>query len=262
MFFIFSKILWFFASPLHLLLFALGAGLYFAPRRRFGRPLATSATLALALIAFSPVSSLMLRALEDRFPARKQVMEPPRGIIVLGGAVDERIAASRGQTSLNEAAERMTEAVALARLYPQAMLVFSGGTSALLPSDVREAQVARKLWTDLGVAPERMVFEDRSRNTWENAEFTQQLVHPGNAERWLLITSAYHMPRAMGIFRALGMTPIAYPVDFRTYGNGDDLRPPGDSTLAIRNFEIALREWLGLLAYRLSGRTDTLLPGP
>ncbi len=262
MFFILSKLLWFFASPLHLVLLGLCFGLYYAPRKKFGRPLALASAIALALVAFSPISSLLLRSLEDRFPIQSQAMEPPKGIIVLGGAVDERITNSRGQASLNEAAERMTEAVALARRYPQATLVFSGGTNALIHTDVREAQVARKLWSELGVPGDRMVFEDESRNTWENAANTQKLVHPGKDERWLLITSAYHMPRAMGIFRALGMTPIAYPVDFRTYGTWEDLRPPGDSTLAIRNFEIALREWFGLFAYRLSGKTDALFPAP
>jgi uncharacterized SAM-binding protein YcdF (DUF218 family) len=262
MFFVLSKILWFFASPLHLLMVALGLGLYFAPRKNFGRPLAVAATIALALIAFSPISTLLLRSLEDRFPLQQQAMEPPKGIIVLGGAIDERITADRGQTVLNEAAERMTEAVALARLYPQAKLVFSGGTNAFVRTDVREAQVARKLWSELGVPEQRMIFEDESRNTWENAEDTQKLVHPGNDERWLLITSAYHMPRAMGIFRVLGMNPIAYPVDFRTHGTWEDLGPPADSTLAIRNFEIALREWSGLIAYRLLGKSDALFPGP
>jgi uncharacterized SAM-binding protein YcdF (DUF218 family) len=262
MFFILSKILWFFASPLHLLLLGLILGLIYAPRKKFGRPLALASTIALALVALSPISALLLRPLEDRFPRQPQAMEPPKGIIVLGGAVDERIANTRGQTSLNDAAERMTEAVALSRLYPQAKLVFSGGTSALVHTEVREAQVARKLWSELGVPEDHMIFEDESRNTWENAEYTQMLVHPGHDERWLLITSAFHMPRAMGIFRALGMNPVAYPVDFRTYGTWEDLRPPGDSTLAIRNFDIALREWLGLVAYRLSGKSDALFPGP
>ena len=107
-----------------------------------------------------------------------------------------------------------------------------------------------------------MVFEDRSRNTFENAVYTKALVKPRKGEDWLLITSAYHMPRAMGIFRALGMEPIAFPVDYRTYGDSNDFRPPADGTLAVRNFETAAREWVGLLVYRLTGKTDLLLPAP
>ncbi len=261
MFFVVSKILWFFASPLHVLLIGLGIGLSF-PGRRFGRPLALAAAAGLALTAFTPLSSAVMRPLEDRFPRQSQVMPPPKGIIVLGGAVDERIAHDRGQVSLNEAADRMTEAAALARLYPNALLVFSGGSGALLHTSIKEAQVARELWSELGVPENQMVFEDQSRNTFENALFTQKLAHPQKDERWLLITSAYHMPRAMGIFRSLGMNPVAYPVDYRTYGNAEDWRPPGDSSLAIRNFETAAREWLGLVAYRLSGKTKALFPAP
>jgi uncharacterized SAM-binding protein YcdF (DUF218 family) len=112
------------------------------------------------------------------------------------------------------------------------------------------------------VPESQMLFENRSRNTFENAAFTKELVKPRPGEDWLLVTSAYHMPRAMGIFRAQGMNPLAFPVDYRTYGNGQDFRPLADGSLAIRNFETAAREWVGLLVYRLTGKTDALLPGP
>jgi uncharacterized SAM-binding protein YcdF (DUF218 family) len=262
MFFNVSKIVWLFASPLHFLLICLIVGLLLAPRWRYGRALALAATAGLALMAFSPVSAMLLRPLEDRFPRRSEAMPPPKGIIVLGGALDERIAAARGQVATNEAAERMTAAAALARLYPQAKLVFSGGSGALVDNSAKEADVARKLWRELGVPDSQMLFEDRSRNTFENAVYTKALVKPRLGEDWLLVTSAYHMPRAMGIFRALGMEPIAFPVDYRTFGDSNDFRPPSDGTLALRNFETAAREWVGLLVYRLTGKTDALLPAP
>jgi uncharacterized SAM-binding protein YcdF (DUF218 family) len=262
MFFVVSKLFWFLASPLHFLLIALGVGLFFSSEGAFGRPLALASATALALMAFSPLGALLLRPLEDRFPIQSPIMAPPKGIIVLGGALNERNAAARGQTSLNEAAERMTAAAALSRLYPQALLVFSGGSGALLDDSVKEAEDAHGLWSELGVPENRMIFEDQSRNTYENAVFTQKLVHPQRDEKWLLVTSAFHMPRSIGIFRALGMNPVPYPVDFRTDGQPQDFRPPGDGSLAIRNVETALREWVGLLAYRLTGKTDALFPAP
>ncbi len=262
MFFVVSKLFWFLASPLHFLLIALGAGLFFTSRRFFGRPLAIAAATGLALMAFSPLGALLLRPLEDRFPVQSPTMAPPRGIIVLGGALKERTAVARGQTSLNEAAERMTAAAALARLYPQALLVFSGGSGSLVDDSVKEAETAHKLWRELGVPESQMMFEDQSRNTYENAVFTQKLVHPRTNEKWLLVTSAFHMPRSIGIFRALGMYPLAFPVDYRTDGNWEDFRPPGDGALAMRNVETALREWVGLIAYRLTGKTDNLFPAP
>ncbi|MCI4680276.1 YdcF family protein [Rhodoblastus acidophilus] len=262
MFFVASKIFWLLASPLHLLLILLLAGLILAPRWRPGRMLALAAAIVLALIVFSPASALLIRPLEDRFPERSAVMTPPKGIIVLGGAVDEGLTLARNQVALNEAAERMTEGAALARLYPQAMLVFSGGSSALIDNSAKEANVARRLWRELGVPESQMRFEDRSRNTFENAAFTKRLVNPQKGEKWLLVTSAYHMPRAMGVFRAQGMDPEAFPVDYRTFGNARDNRPPGDGARAVVIFETAAREWVGLLVYRLTGKTNALFPAP
>lgn len=262
MFFIVSKIFWFLASPLHFSLICLGVGLAAASRWSFGMALAIFGAALLALMSFSPLGSLLLRPLEDRFPRQSEIRTPPKGIIVLGGALDERISRARGQVALNDAAERLTEAAALARLFPDAVLVFSGGSGSLLDGSIKEAEAAHKFWSQLGVPERQMVFENSSRNTYENAVFTQKLVRPRDDENWLLITSAFHMPRSMGIFRALGMNPTAYPVDYRTFGNLDDLRPLADGSLAIRNVEIALREWFGLVAYRLDGKTNALFPAP
>jgi len=189
-------------------------------------------------------------------------MTPPRGIIVLGGVVGEQNAKTRGQIGLNDAAERMTASATLARLYPNALLVFSGGSGSLLDDREREATAAHRLWSELGVPESQMLFEDASRNTYENAVFTQNLVHPRQDEKWLLVTSAFHMPRSIGIFRALGMNPVAYPVDYRTDGDWTDFLPPGDGAQAIRNVELALKEYVGLVAYRLSGKTNALFPAP
>jgi uncharacterized SAM-binding protein YcdF (DUF218 family) len=262
MFFVAAKIFWLLASPLHLLLILLLAGLVLSPRWRRGRTLALAAAIVLAVIVFSPASALLIRPLEDRFPKKSEIMAPPRGIIVLGGGEDEGVTRARDQVTLNEAAERMTEGAALARLYPQAVLVFSGGSAALIDNAAKEADVARRIWRELGVPESQMLFEDRSRNTYENARFTKELIAPKTGERWLLVTSAFHMPRAMGIFRALGMEVEAFPVDYRTFGDARDFNPPGDGARAILNFETAAREWAGLLVYRLTGKTDALFPAP
>ncbi|PPQ38038.1 Uncharacterized SAM-binding protein YcdF, DUF218 family [Rhodoblastus acidophilus] len=262
MFFIASKIFWFLASPLHLSLFVAAFGLWLLARGRGGAGLVASGLGLLAVMTFLPLGAALLRPLEASFPALRLEEAAPDGIIVLGGGVDERITQARGQIQLNEAAERMTAGAALARAFPKAKLVFSGGSGALLRSGAPEADVARQLWRELGVPDERMMFEDRSRNTFENAVFTQELAHPGAGERWLLVTSAWHMPRAMAAFRAQGMDPVAFPVDFRTYGTADDWRPPGDGALALRNAETAVREWIGLIAYWLAGKTQAILPAP
>ncbi|MCW2283099.1 uncharacterized SAM-binding protein YcdF (DUF218 family) [Rhodoblastus acidophilus] len=260
MFFVASKIFWFVASPLHLGLFAISFGLWRVVRQRRGVGLIGFGFVLIGAMTFLPVGAALLRPLEDRFPVQSLDMPPPDGIIVLGGAMDERIGAARGQPQLNDAGERMTAGVALARAFPRAKLVFSGGSGALLSREETESDAARQFWRELGVPDSQMIFENASRNTYENALFTQNLVHPGAGERWLLVTSAWHMPRAIGVFRALGMNPTAFPVDFRTFGNDEDWKPPGDGPMALRNTETAVREWIGLLTYWLTGKTDALLP--
>jgi uncharacterized SAM-binding protein YcdF (DUF218 family) len=189
-------------------------------------------------------------------------MPPPTGIVVLGGSMDENLSQARGQPMLNDAAERLTAAAALARLYPNARLVFSGGSGSLAHPDQRESLAVHRLWASLGVPESQMSFEGDSRNTYENALFTRNLIHPQPQDRWLLVTSAFHMPRSIGIFRALGMNFIAYPVDYRTFGNAEDFAPSSDATMALRNVETAVREYIGLVAYRLTGKSASLFPAP
>ena len=114
----------------------------------------------------------------------------------------------------------------------------------------------------MGLDQGDVVYEDRSRNTFENALFTRDLVKPKEGERWLLVTSAMHMPRAVGVFRKVGFPVIAYPVDFRTNGEFWRAGVPGDTGSAVSMVENAMHEWLGLIAYRLTGKTDALFPAP
>ena len=152
----------------------------------------------------------------------------------------------------------MTTGVELARRYPTARLVFTGGSAGLLGEGPAEAIGARKLWLSLGVPAERMTFEAKSRDTWENALFTRDLVKPKPGETWLLVTSAWHMPRSVGIFRHLGFDVIPYPVAYRTFGNERDFLQPASVIDKVIMLDYSVREWVGLLAYRLAGKTDAL----
>jgi uncharacterized SAM-binding protein YcdF (DUF218 family) len=266
MFFYLSKILWALVAPSNLLGLAaiVGAIALFTRFARVGRRLVTAAAVLYLACGLGPVGAILLRPLEDRFPRLPaDIIPAPAGIIVLGGAIDEQVTLARDTVALNESGARMTLAVALTRRFPQARLVFTGGSAALFGPSSPEADGARRLFLELGVAPERMTFEDRSRNTYENAIFTRDLVHPQPGSHWLLVTSAFHMPRAMGIFQAAGFSVTAVPADYWTRGDARDfLRLQGDATRGLKMTELGLREWIGLVAYRLAGRTDTLLPGP
>lgn len=262
MFFTLSKIAWFVLSPVNLvILLAAFAGLLaFTRFARSARWLGLLALTGLVLLSFSPLPRMLVRPLEDRFPQQGAAKGPVAGVIVLGGA----IGVARGDVVLNYAAARMTKAVELARLHPQARIVFTGGGASLLSPIVRtEADGAKLLFDSLGLPPEQLVLEDKSRNTRENASFTRRLVDPKPGERWLLLTSAWHMPRAIGVFRKAGFHVEAFPVDFISGGESADFtRPYARAPRGLGIADDALKEWVGLLAYWLAGYTDALFPGP
>ncbi|SIQ73664.1 YdcF family protein [Bosea sp. TND4EK4] len=262
MFFVLSKIVWFFGSPVNCAILAAGlaAVLAFTRFARLARWLGAVAMAVLVLLAFSPLPRAVIRPLEDRFPQQDAAKGPVTGIVVLGGAVGM----ARGDVVLNASASRMTKAVELARLHPQAKVVFTGGAANLVSAvQYTEADGARRLFEGLGLEPARLVMEDKSRNTWENATFTRRLVEPKPGERWLLVTSAWHMPRAIGVFRKAGFPIEAFPVDYWSRGKPDDfLRPYSRAPRALEIADNGFKEWVGLLAYRLAGYSDELFPKP
>lgn len=260
--FVLSKVLWWPTRPgtLAVLLSAFGLALLWRGRR-WGRWPALAGTGFFLLLALAPLHQWVEMPLEERFP--RPATEPAHldGIVVLGGAVEQRLFEERGLPALNGAAERMTEPVALLRRHPEARLVFTGGSGSLLPGELSEADVARRLWLGLGVPPERLTLETDSRNTYENAVNTLRLVRQRPGETWLLVTSASHMPRSMGVFRKAGWSITAWPVNYRT---GHSWASWVETAFPVRlqEFEWATREWVGLVAYWLMGRTDALFPAP
>jgi uncharacterized SAM-binding protein YcdF (DUF218 family) len=267
MFFIASKLFWFVAAPTNalLLICMAGIGLAFTRFRRLSHGLLVAGAAGLVLISATPFPKWILRPLEDRFPQNRDERTPIAGIIVLGGAIGMQ----RGQVRFTEAAGRMTEAVRLARLHPEARLVFSGGSAQLTGPVIRtEADDAAQFFKAMGIAEERVILEDQSRNTRENATGTARLLaerglSPKPGERWLLVTSAYHMPRAMGVFRKAGLSPEPWPADYYTSGSMRELiRPPHRWAWSFSLVDDTAKEWVGLMAYRWVGYTEELLPAP
>ncbi len=260
--FVLSKLLWLALRPgtFALLIALLGLAAVWRGRRWGRWPILAGLGLYLALLLL-PLHIWVQMPLEDRFP--RPADAPPRvdGIVVLGGAVEQELTEARGIPALNGAAERMTEPVALMRRYPEARLVFTGGQGTLLHGDLTEADVARQLWTDMGVPPERMLFEGASRNTHENAVLTRALAAPRPGETWLLVTSASHMPRSVGVFRRAGWDVVPWPVNYRT-GHGFNAWYNAPLPARRGEFEWGTREWIGLVAYWLMGRTDAVFPAP
>ena len=260
--FVASKILWILAAPSTLLPLIGWLGLMgvWLRRRRLGLALIAVSLGCLLLVRVLPVGEWLLAPLEDRFP---RVSDPPArvdGIIVLGGALDPELTAAHGIPALNDGAERMTTFVALARRYPQAQLAFTGGNGLLLHGTLSEADGARMLFEQLGLA-RPVTYENRSRTTWENAVFLRAQLAPRPGQIWVLITSASHMPRAVGIFRSLGWPVLPWPVGYKT-GASAAIEYQEAMPRRLGELDLAAHEWLGLLANRLMGRTSDLLPSP
>jgi uncharacterized SAM-binding protein YcdF (DUF218 family) len=264
MFFPLSKILGFFTVPSNVLfvIAAAGALLAFTRFARAGRRLALVGVVLIGIAGFSPLGNMLIYPLEQRFPRWDASRGAPDGIIVLGGAIGPGMSDARGEPSLNESAERMTVLADLARRYPNARLVFSGGDGSLLGDTSSEAKHALPLFESFGIERSRIELEDKSRNTAENATFSKALVNPKPGERWLIVTSAHHMPRSIGCFRGASFEVEAYPVDWRTRGAADLMWPFGGLAAGLARTDVAVREWTGLLAYRLTGRIPELFPAP
>lgn len=258
--FIFSKLVWALLAPGTLLfLIALTSTLLWRKRPAISRALTIVMAVALGLLVLCPVGPWLIRPLETPFPAPDLNTLSVDGIVVLGGASDPEATSLARMIVLNDAAERLTSFVALSRRYPKARLVFSGGSGDPLRPDFREADEVRHFFAEQGLDPDRVLFERDSRNTWENAKMSLALAAPRADEHWLLVTSAWHMPRAMGCFERAGWRITAYPVDYRHYSFDRWLLFMPDQQLDMAT--TALREWVGLVAYRIMGRTDRLLPG-
>jgi uncharacterized SAM-binding protein YcdF (DUF218 family) len=273
MFFVLSKLVFALIAPSNLSLLLIGGGLVasrFERWSRMGRRLIIGGFVFLLVIGFSPLGKWLTLPLEERFAGARLPAAGPTHIIFLGGFEKAAIGEARGQMSTNAAAERLLEAVRLGRHYPSAKLVFTGGYGWLTGTPATAVQSVSAYLADVGIGRERFIVEGRSRNTWENAVFVREiLARDGEACpcRFALVTSAAHMPRAVGVFRAAGfdqgdraLYPV--PVDFRTRGRADLWEAYFWMHEGVEQTDLAFKEWVGLVAYYLSGRTEVLWPGP
>lgn len=250
-----SKAVWFAARPGNLLLLVLLAGTLAAWLRpgRSGRIWLTVVSAVLLFVTVAPVQDWISRPLEDRFPPPAALPAGIDGILVLGGVIQRPIADERRVLAVSESAERVMAAAGLALQYPDARLVITGRG---------EDHPSLAAWfSRIGVEGDRIEYEPAARNTFENAVLSQRRVRPGPNEVWLLVTSAQHMPRAVGVFRRIGWPVVPYPVDYRTGGSETFASWP-DAAANLAAIGVALKEWAGLLAYYLLDRTDEPWPAP
>jgi uncharacterized SAM-binding protein YcdF (DUF218 family) len=260
-FFWLSKLFWLAVAPdsLLLILVLLSWGLLWRGAARGARRLLACAAAGLLLLAFFPVGEWLLYPLEQRFPANPYLPQAIDGIVVLGGAEDSVRSAAWDQVEVGDGAERFLASMALSRRYPQAKLVFSGGGGRMLHPEYKGTDVARSLYQQQGLDVSRIAFESESRNTIENALLSKALVKPAAGANWILVTSAFHMPRSLGIFCKAGWPVIPYPVDHQSW-QGNLLRIELDLGRHLVDLGTGVREWIGLAAYYLTGKTSALFP--
>lgn len=264
MFFVLSKTIGTMLVPVNFLIGigVLGALLLLTRWAVLGRRLLVFSVLLLAVCGFSPIGTLLILPLEERFPPWDPSHGAPDGIVVLGGGIDPDLSAVLGRPALGHSGERVLATAELARRYPKARIIYSGGNPNLIGDDSsKEADYGLAMLEELGVAKARLTTERQSRNTFENAEFAKAIARPKEGERWLLVTSAFHMPRSMGLFRRAGFKVEAYPVDRRA-SKSEAFSFYSLAMNGLERTDIATREWIGLTAYRLTGKIDQLVPGP
>lgn len=264
MFFIVSKILWTFVQPISvtlLLLVVAGLALWRGRRALAGWAMALSGAI-LFICSFTTLGVLMIAPLEARFALPAALPAKVSTIIVLGGGIDGEVSKARQRTELSAGGDRFVEGLRLAQLYPDAKILISGGFGSLIAEGDTDAAVAQRFYVDMGIAPDRLLLEGQSRNTAENAAMTRDMVGTDHDGAVLLVTSAFHMPRSMGLFRAAGFDVVPWPVDYRATGAEGLAFEPSNPPENLLTVTVAFREWIGLLAYWATGKIASPFPSP
>lgn len=252
--FIIAKIFWLLVAPANLI----GMCLFLTVVSRLCRwwrgedLFLASAFLLLLTFGIMPVGPSLLAGLESRYQRPTELPTKIAGVIVLGGAFDTYLSGIHGVTVLNDGVERVLDGVALARYYPGAPLVFSGGNGRITHRERTEAMDAARFMKAYPDLAKRVRYEDQSRNTQQNAQMTLAMLKPDSArkEKWVLVTSAYHMPRAVEIFKEAGWPPmILWPTDYRTKGAVDFMPHKLDILGNLYQSHLALREIIGQSVY-------------
>jgi len=261
LFFWLSKLIWTVIRPDSLLVIFAVTGIifWFSGAEKKAKWTLSCVVLAIITITIFPLGTVLLVPLEHRFPTNPTLPKRVDGVIMLGGAEKNHLTQLWQQPEMNDAAERYIGFARLVRAYPNAAHIYTGGSGNPMHQELSDANTARQIFMDIGLDTSNIVFENRSRNTYENGLFAKELVHPEPGQTWVLVTTAAHIPRSMGVFNRLGWSVIPYPVDHFTRPDRK-IKPGLDFSGNLSRLVMAANEWTGLAAYYITGKTNTLLP--
>jgi uncharacterized SAM-binding protein YcdF (DUF218 family) len=261
--YILSRLIGFFVVPSNSIAVFAGLGLLLLIlRRRCAAMVSGTALAVLVTASLSPFGNMLFTPLEQRFPHLAYPDQPIDGIIILGGSYDTVSHSYQSEIVLQDDTNPVSVVPDLARRYPNAKIIFSGGSSDTLKPGLSEAAIVKQIFISWGIPADRILVEEQSQTTEENARFTARLLHPAPQSRWLLVTSSYHIPRAVGAFRKAGFDVLAFPAGPRTHGWQEFWWPSDTATDNLRRVDLAIHEWLGLAAYRIRGFSDEWFPAP
>ena len=228
--------------------------------KKAGQRIMSAALIAILLFGFLPIGPLLLYTLERQYPTPSTLPLKIDGIIVLGGAFEAYMTAATGQIAANGQIGRVLCFIDIAKQHPEAKLVYSGGAGDIMNPQAMESEDARKFFALAGLGGRKIFYEEKSRNTYENAYYTKKMMQPKAGENWVLATSAYHMPRSVGIFTKLDWSVIPYECDRKIHPDGPFFKSLPSVTGNFYALSLATKELLGSIAYYFTGKTAQILP--
>jgi len=261
MFFGLSKIFWTLVQPLNALCLLGLIGLLARLRWKAAGQKIVNVTLALiVLLGLLPIGPLLTSYLERQYPTPAELPARIDGVILLGGAFESHLTKSSGHIVANDQIDRAFCFLDIAKSHPEAKLVFSGGSGDIMDPDAMEGDDARAFFKLTGLGNRKIIYEEKSRNTYENVLYTKEIVKPKAGENWVVATSAYHMPRSVGVFEQFGWRIIPYQCDPRTDGSLGFLSRLPNITGNFVMLNLALKEIIGSVVYYATGKSAFVFP--
>ena len=258
--FYFSKYFWLIFNPFNLFIFIIFFALIinFFSKGFLNKILFFLIFVSFIITGVMPTGKYLIYTLEKEFHDKIILPDKIDGILILSGASNPELTEEFNQINLSGSVERLTESIQLINQYPLAKIIFSGGSGTLKKFSLTQGEVVKMLFNNFDIDTSKIIFELNARNTYENILLSKKIANPMPSENWLLVTSAFHMSRAMNVAETLEWTFIPFAVDFKVSKNFFWL-PSLNFFENMNTFQFSSHEWIGLLAYYLMGRSNKII---